>query len=58
MLIARRHVGGPAHFNDQEARSFGPTLRDISKRLEEETGALRIRVCDALRRRLAGYRSE
>ena len=42
MLIARRHVGGPAHFNDDEARSLGPTLRRISKRLEEETGALRI----------------
>jgi diadenosine tetraphosphate (Ap4A) HIT family hydrolase len=42
MLIARRHVGGPAHFNDDEARSLGPTLRRISKLLEEETGALRI----------------
>lgn len=42
MLIARRHVAGPAHFNDHEARSFGPTLRHISKLLEEETGALRI----------------
>jgi len=42
MLIARRHVGGPAHFNDDEARTLGPTLRRISKLLEEETGALRV----------------
>jgi diadenosine tetraphosphate (Ap4A) HIT family hydrolase len=42
MLIARRHVGGPAHFDDEEARRFGPTLRHVSKLLEEETGALRI----------------
>jgi diadenosine tetraphosphate (Ap4A) HIT family hydrolase len=42
MMIARRHVGGPAHFNDEEARSFGPALRHVSKLLEEETGALRI----------------
>jgi histidine triad (HIT) family protein len=42
MLIARRHVGGPAHFDDREARAFGPTLRQFSKLLEEESGALRI----------------
>jgi diadenosine tetraphosphate (Ap4A) HIT family hydrolase len=42
MMIARRHVAGPAHFNDEEARSFGPTLRRFEKLLEEETGALRI----------------
>jgi diadenosine tetraphosphate (Ap4A) HIT family hydrolase len=42
MLIARRHVGGPAHFDDDEARSLGPILRRVSRLLEEETGALRI----------------
>jgi diadenosine tetraphosphate (Ap4A) HIT family hydrolase len=41
-LHSQRHVGGPAHFNDAEAASFGPTLRHLEKVLEEETGALRI----------------
>jgi diadenosine tetraphosphate (Ap4A) HIT family hydrolase len=42
MLVARRHVAGPAHFNDQEARAFGPLLRHLSRSLEQVTGALRI----------------
>ena len=42
MLIAKRHVGGPAHFDDVEARRFGPVLRHLEKTLEEVTGALRI----------------
>jgi diadenosine tetraphosphate (Ap4A) HIT family hydrolase len=42
MLIAKRHVGGPAHFNEAEARSFGLTLRHLEKVLEEVSGALRI----------------
>jgi len=42
MLLSRRHVGGPAHFDDREAASFGPTLRHLERRLEEVTGALRI----------------
>lgn len=42
MLISRRHVGGPAHFDDAEARSFGPTLRHLERVLEQVTGALRI----------------
>jgi diadenosine tetraphosphate (Ap4A) HIT family hydrolase len=42
MLISQRHVGGPAHFDDREAASFGPTLRHLEKVLEEVTGALRI----------------
>jgi diadenosine tetraphosphate (Ap4A) HIT family hydrolase len=42
MLIAKRHVGGPAHFDDVEARTFGPVLRHLEKVLEETTGALRI----------------
>ncbi len=42
MLISQRHVGGPAHFDDREAASFGPTLRHLERQLEELTGALRI----------------
>lgn len=42
MLISQRHVGGPAHFDDREAASFGPTLRHLERTLEETTGALRI----------------
>ena len=40
--MTRRHVGGPAHFDDAEAASFGPTLRHLQRVLEETTGALRI----------------
>jgi diadenosine tetraphosphate (Ap4A) HIT family hydrolase len=42
LLITRRHVGGPAHFDDIEARAFGPALRHFERVLEEVTGALRI----------------
>ena len=42
LLITKRHVPGPAHFDDTEARAFGPGLRHFSKALEEVTGALRI----------------
>ncbi|HJN92385.1 MAG TPA: diadenosine tetraphosphate hydrolase [Dehalococcoidia bacterium] len=42
MLLSRRHVAGPAHFNDAEAESFGPTLRHLERVLEDVTGALRI----------------
>lgn len=42
MMISRRHVAGPAHFNDDEARSFGFALRHFERVLEEITGALRI----------------
>ncbi len=42
LLIAKRHVAGPAHFSDGEAARFGPTLRHLEKKLEEVTGALRI----------------
>jgi histidine triad (HIT) family protein len=42
MLISRRHVGGPAHFDDREAASFGPTLRHLERCLEQVTGAVRI----------------
>jgi len=42
MLITRRHVAGPAHFNDREANNFGFALRHFEKVLEDVTGALRI----------------
>jgi diadenosine tetraphosphate (Ap4A) HIT family hydrolase len=42
MLISRRHVAGPAHFNDEEAKSFGFALRHFERVLEEVTDALRI----------------
>jgi diadenosine tetraphosphate (Ap4A) HIT family hydrolase len=42
MLISRRHVAGPAHFNEEEAESFGLALRHFERVLEEITGALRI----------------
>src|SRR5688500_943099 len=42
LMIARRHVAGPAHFDDREAASFGPTLRRLERVLEEVSGALRI----------------
>ena len=42
MLISQRHVGGPAHFDDREAASFGPTLRHLERTLERVTGAVRI----------------
>ncbi|MES1207787.1 MAG: HIT domain-containing protein [Pseudomonadota bacterium] len=42
LLITRRHVGGPAHFNAQEAASFGPLLCRVEKLLEETTRALRV----------------
>ncbi len=42
LLISKRHVAGPAHFNEHEARSFGPTLCHLERVLEQTTGALRI----------------
>ncbi len=42
MLITRRHVPGPAQFNEREARSFGPTLAHLQRVLLEVTGALRV----------------
>ena len=42
MMISRRHVGGPAHFDDAEARAFGLALRHFERVLEEVTGALRV----------------
>jgi diadenosine tetraphosphate (Ap4A) HIT family hydrolase len=42
MLITKRHVGGPAHFDDREAAAFGPALRHFEQVLERVTGALRI----------------
>jgi diadenosine tetraphosphate (Ap4A) HIT family hydrolase len=42
MLVARRHVPGPAHFDAQEVSSFGPTWCHLQKVLLEVTSALRI----------------
>jgi histidine triad (HIT) family protein len=41
-LMTRRHCPEPASFSDEEARSFGPTLRHFESILREITGALRI----------------
>jgi diadenosine tetraphosphate (Ap4A) HIT family hydrolase len=42
MLLTRRHVAGPAQFDQREALSFGPTLAHLQRALLEVTGALRI----------------
>ncbi len=42
MLITRRHVAGPAQFNQREIESFGPTLCHLQQVLLEVTGAMRI----------------
>lgn len=42
MLVARRHVPGPAHFDAREIQSFGPTWCHLQRVLLEVTGALRI----------------
>ncbi|HEX4404058.1 MAG TPA: hypothetical protein VH560_04470 [Polyangia bacterium] len=42
MMVSRRHVAGPAHFDDAEVRAFGPALRHFERVLEQVTGALRI----------------
>jgi diadenosine tetraphosphate (Ap4A) HIT family hydrolase len=42
LLISRRHCPGPAHFDDDEARAFGPALRHFERTLERVTGAQRI----------------
>jgi diadenosine tetraphosphate (Ap4A) HIT family hydrolase len=42
MMISRRHVAGPAHFDDREAAAFGLSLRHFERVLEQVTGALRI----------------
>lgn len=41
-LISRRHVQGPAHFDDGEAAEFGLALREVSATLEHVSGALRV----------------
>jgi diadenosine tetraphosphate (Ap4A) HIT family hydrolase len=42
IMVARRHVPGPAHFNAREIASFGPTWCHLQRVLLEVTGALRI----------------
>jgi diadenosine tetraphosphate (Ap4A) HIT family hydrolase len=42
MMVSRRHVAGPAHFDDDEARVFGFALRHFERVLQQVTGALRV----------------
>jgi diadenosine tetraphosphate (Ap4A) HIT family hydrolase len=42
MLVATRHVPGPAHLNDAEAHNFGLALRHAERVLQRVTGAERI----------------
>ncbi len=42
LMVARRHVPGPALFSEREAVSFGPTWCHLQRVLLEVTGALRI----------------
>ena len=42
ILVARRHVPGPAHFDAREIASFGPTWCHLQRVLLDVTGALRI----------------
>ena len=42
LMVSRRHVAGPAHFDDREAAAFGLALRHFERILEQVTGALRI----------------
>ena len=44
MLHTQRHVQGPAHFTDEEAKSYGPVLRHITRALEEVTNTPRVYV--------------
>jgi diadenosine tetraphosphate (Ap4A) HIT family hydrolase len=42
MLITKSHTPGPWAFDDAQVSSLGPTLRHLTSRLIEVTGALRI----------------
>jgi diadenosine tetraphosphate (Ap4A) HIT family hydrolase len=42
VIQTQRHVAGFAHFNDDEARNFGPAFHHFQKTLEELSGAMRI----------------
>lgn len=42
MMVAQRHVPGPAHFDAREVQSFGPTWCHLQRVLLQVTGALRI----------------
>jgi diadenosine tetraphosphate (Ap4A) HIT family hydrolase len=42
MMVAKRHVPGPAHFDAREIASFGPSWCHLQRVLLEVTGALRI----------------
>jgi diadenosine tetraphosphate (Ap4A) HIT family hydrolase len=42
LMVARRHVPGPAQFDARESASFGPTWCHLQRVLLEVSGALRI----------------
>lgn len=44
MFNTQRHVHGPAHFTDAEAKAYGPVLRHVTRALEKVTGAPRIYI--------------
>lgn len=44
MLIARAHVAGPGHLDDDLAANYGVALRHVARIVERETGALRVYI--------------
>jgi diadenosine tetraphosphate (Ap4A) HIT family hydrolase len=44
MFNTQRHVQGPAHFNEEEAKAYGPVLKHVTRALEIVTGAPRIYI--------------
>ena len=42
MMVARRHVSGPSHFDAREVASYGPTWCHLQRVLLDVSGALRI----------------
>jgi diadenosine tetraphosphate (Ap4A) HIT family hydrolase len=42
LLDARRHLGGPLAFSDEEARAWGPAVRHASQLVQRLTGCERV----------------
>jgi diadenosine tetraphosphate (Ap4A) HIT family hydrolase len=42
MLVTKSHAAGPWDFDDVQIRSLGPTIRHVTRKMIEVTGALRI----------------
>jgi diadenosine tetraphosphate (Ap4A) HIT family hydrolase len=42
VLDARRHLGGPLAFSDQEARAWGPAVRQASQLVQQLSGCDRV----------------